>query len=255
MVVGHFGRELGDILADTLSQLRGAYAGDSCLVFGNGPSLTLEIIEEIQESIKGMFSFACNGFCMVFEETKYRPNAVCMSNHYGLKSYLHLYSPETLKFIKAGWEEVIDYVPERIYSLPFSCSHEGGKGLHAKHNELFIGEGNFSRDPQTRNYCGDTVVLDFCVPVAYYMGFKQIFLLGVDCDYTKGYFHPDVIQHSPVGMLSMSSGDDSIAIASYRYTYEYLRSHGRYIYLITPSPKLSFIPTISLQDVIRSRVA
>ena len=38
-----------NILADALSQLRGAYAGESCLVFGNGPSLTLEIIEEIQK--------------------------------------------------------------------------------------------------------------------------------------------------------------------------------------------------------------
>ena len=42
----------------------------------------------------------------------------------------------------------------------------------------------FSSDIDKIVYTGDTVIIDFCIPLAIYMGFSEIYLLGVDSNYT-----------------------------------------------------------------------
>ena len=86
------------------------------------------------------------------------------------------------------------------------------------------------------------------------MGFSEIYLIGVDCDYSKGYFHKDCMKTwAPEGYKGMSTGDYSIILPSYRYTYEYFKSMGRSVYKITESKYLDFIPTkkldVFLKDV------
>ena len=169
-------------MENSILQFHKKYEGKTCLIFGNGPSVTLDLINKIHNSGKELFSFVSNGFCQIFDSTEFRPDAVCMSNHLAVKMYLHLYPRDVFKFIRTGWSEIIDYVPDRVFDLPFACEHGGGAitGHYAPH----IKDGYFSTDPSKVNYCGDTVILDFCIPLAHYMGFSNLYLLGVDCDYT-----------------------------------------------------------------------
>jgi len=229
----------------SIEALKNLYEGRSCLVFGNGPSLTLDLIERVRRTEGEIFTFAANGFCAVFEDTAFRPTAVCMSNHYGVRKYLHRYPKSTLKFLKKGWQEVVADRPERVHSLPFDCDHEMGV-----HREPFIKDDHFTLDPAVKNYCGETVLLDFCIPLAFYMGFSEIYLVGVDCDYSKGYFHPDCELYVPKGFRGMSNGDDSIAIPSFRYAHEFLSRHGRGLWKITESARLDFIPTRPWDEVL-----
>ncbi len=224
-----------------LGELKGKYSGGKCVVLGNGRSLSIELVEQVQSA--AIYSFAVNGFCLIFDETDYRPSAVCMSNYEAIGRFGSSYPIDTLKFFKAGWEQEIDDILENSYGLPFNCDHDLGK-----HNAPFIKDGNFTLDPARENFCGDTVLLEFAIPLSLYMGFKEIYLLGVDCDYSKGYFC-ERYQVSAVGSFKgMVNGDYSIAIPSFRFAKQILNSHGCRIYKLTASNRLDFIETRSLEE-------
>lgn len=221
--------------------VRDKYSGDKCVIFGNGPSLTVDHVKRVIKS--KTFTFVANGFCLIFDKINFTPDVVCMSNYDAIKKYGASYPAETLKFFREGWHQHINYSIENVYELPFSCEHDLGN-----HKGLFIKDGNFTLDPWVENFCGDTVLLDFAVPLAYYMGFKEIYLIGVDCDYPKGYFSAKYSISAKKNFRGMVNNDYSIAIPSYRYVKSFLFSHGRRIYKVTESKRLDFIETCTLED-------
>ncbi|MGR3175984.1 MAG: 6-hydroxymethylpterin diphosphokinase MptE-like protein [Candidatus Scalindua sp.] len=226
-----------------LSNLKGKYSGEKCVILGNGPSLKLELIQRIHSA--NVFSFVANGFCLIFHKTEFQPDAVCMSNYDAIRKFGTQYSQHTFKFFKFGWHEKtrIKENIENVFELPFSCSHEEGK-----HSAPFIKDANFTLDPEKENFCGDTVLLDFAIPVAFYMGFTEMYLCGVDCDYSKGYFSAKYSISAKKNFRGMVNNDYSIAIPSYRYVKGFLFSHGRRIYKVTESKRLDFIETCTLED-------
>ena len=224
--------------------LKDKYIGEKCFVFGNGPSLNASILKMIKDNCD-IFCFATNGFALIFDQIRFFPDAVCMSNYEAIEKYAHLYPDNTVKFLKEGWSDRTKL--SNVYELPFACSHELGV-----HKGAFIKDGNFAENPFEQNFCGDSVVLDFCIPLAYFMGFKYIYLIGVDCDYSKGYFTGKYEKSFREGFKGMINNDFSISIASFKYTYDFLKEKGRQLYKITESKKFDFIPDITLKEIVTS---
>lgn len=229
------------------SDLKGTKAGQACIVLGNGPTLTIDLIEKIKKI--GLFSFSANGFCLIFDKTDFRPDAVCMSNLDAVRNYGLSYPDHTLKFFVQGSEDLIGRKLSGMFELPFSCEHD--KGIH---KDPFIGDKNFSTDPSMINFCGDTVILDFAIPVACFMGFSEIYLCGVDCDYSKGYFCQGYEKRAVGGFRGMIHGDYSIAIPAYKFTKEYLHKNGCRLFRLTPSERLYFIDQVDI-DALSRRLA
>lgn len=225
-----------------VSDLRGVSAGEACLVLGNGPSLTPRLLARIKAS--GVFGFAANGFCAMFAQSDYRPDAVCMSNFDAVRKFGNKYPREVLKFYKRGAAEVLGSDPGNLFELPFACEH--GDGVHAA---PYIKDGNFSLDPSRENFCGDTVLLDFALPVAHYMGFARYYIAGVDCDYSKGYCSKDLQISAKPGFKGMVHGNYSIAIPSWMYAVDFLRGRGCEVYKLTASPRLDFISDVSVEEI------
>ncbi len=227
------------VMLSSAKPVRDKYNGDKCVIFGNGPSLTIDHVKRVIKS--KIFTFVANGFCLIFDKIKFTPDVVCMSNYDAIMKYGAGYPTETLKFFREGWQQHINYNIENVYELPFSCEHDLGN-----HKGSFVKDGNFTLDPWKENFCGDTVLLDFAVPLAYYMGFNEIYLIGVDCDYSKGYFTERYSISAKDTFKGMVNNDYSIAIPSYRYVNNFLTDHGRKIYKLTESKQLGFIETCSL---------
>ena len=220
------------------------FLGKSCVIFGNGPSLTQELIDQINNS--NIASFAANGFCLTFDKSSFRPTFVCMSNYSAIDSYGHLYPDKVVKFFKAGWREasVSPKSIENVHELPFLCSHD-----LSSHGSLFIKDRNFTLNPFKENFCGDTVLLDFAIPLAYYMGFNRVILCGVDTDYSQGYFDSNYITANhpeKLGYKSMSTGDYSIVVSGYKYCHEFFKSNDRILCKLTESKRLGFIEKINI---------
>ena len=112
-------------------------------------------------------------------------------------------------------------------------------------------------------YQGHSVVISFCLPVVYHLGFKDIYLLGCDCDYgierpddPRQYFY-DIDEHKskapPFDWLQSSWASDGPMIRSFAVARKEFESRGRRIYNATAGGKLEVFPRVEFEHVLLQR--
>lgn len=158
--------------------LKDKYKGQRCFVIGNGPSLRKEDLERLKSEI----TFGVNGVYQVFFETSWRPTYYVCIDYYGYAlDHEKINGIEAeKKFIPieralaAGkiYDEVIYY--NRMVNY---VDIKQDKILRSK-------EFKFSENVEEVVFGGQTVLYDVLQFVVY-MGFSEIYLLGVDCNYKQ----------------------------------------------------------------------
>ncbi|MBQ5752187.1 MAG: DUF115 domain-containing protein [Bacteroidaceae bacterium] len=167
-----------------LRALKNVHSGERCFIIGNGPSLTNEDLIRLMK--RGEYTFACNSLIKLFNEIPFRPtyyfaqdNKIILDN----KSEIEAYNGTC--FIKSHYA--------RRYHI---------KGA-TYYNMLFPQPIKFSTQIPHVVYSGQTVTYSM-MQFAAYMGFKEIYLIGVDCNYSAGnsvitaesYFNPKLFNSS-----------------------------------------------------------
>lgn len=149
-----------------IEALKGKYQGEKIFLIGNGPSLTINDLERIQKN--GYKTFACNFINKLFNRTDWRPDFYCCQEDSAtaLNKDFIINSPIKVKIIKEIlrkeiWEKFID-LPDDII-------------LFTSQGSRFV----FSEDVSRIVYDGHTVMFTM-LEFAIYMGFKEIYLIGVD---------------------------------------------------------------------------
>ena len=156
--------------------LKDIHKGKRCFIIGNGPSLKAEDLDKL----KGEITFAANRIFKIFPRTDWRPTYYICIDYlmYGIdyKEINHIDSK--LRFVPleralaAG--EIYDEVT--YYNRVVNCVDiKDGKIVRGK-------EFAFSDNIEDVVYGGQTVLFD-AIQIAAYMGFSEIYLLGVDCGY------------------------------------------------------------------------
>lgn len=151
-----------------IEQLKGLHQGKRCFVIGNGPSLNASDLD----LIRGEYSFAANSIFKIFSTTQWRPT------YYMVQDALYA-------------KGIIKQVPEvkvqhRFISLNvmlknfYYSSHDIGFYLDRSDVENLP---QFSGDFSIKSFEGYTVLYS-AIQLAIYMGFKEIYLLGVDHRYS-----------------------------------------------------------------------
>lgn len=139
--------------------------GGTCAVIGNGPSLRMEDLSKLHRL--GIPTFACNRVYLAFDQTDWRPTYYFMSDRKLLQSY----NGEMDAF-----QTIPCFFPRRFR----------GEAKHGNfYNELdfdFRKEGRFSLDAAKGVYPGGSITTEM-LQFAYYMGFTEIYLIGVDFSY------------------------------------------------------------------------
>ena len=93
-------------------------------------------------------------------------------------------------------------------------------------------------------YNGGTIVIDIAIPLALYLGAKEIILLGVDCDYSKEHHFDDYIEDVAAPPLQ---GDWRQVFVS----YELLKSKINVEILnATKGTKLTIFEKVELENII-----
>ena len=149
-----------------LRGLEGIHLGKRCFIIGNGPSLTsadLDILKANNE-----ITFAFNRIFHIFDSTSWRPT---------------YYISQDEKMLAGSQKEVADLEADIMF-IPAEL--EWYNGIKIKGSTLFHIENCdfnkkplFSEDISKRIYNSRTVVYT-AIQIAVYMGFKEIFLIGVD---------------------------------------------------------------------------
>ena len=153
-----------------LIRYKDKHLGQRCFIVGNGPSLRAEDLEKI----KGEFSFACNKIFKIFDQTSWRPTYFFVEDSLAYKNSLkEIKKIECPKFIS---DLALDL--EKI-SLP----DNGIKFFdYLYYCDTYPDYPPLTVDLTKEVWCAYNVGYQM-LNAAIYMGFKEIYLIGMDFSY------------------------------------------------------------------------
>lgn len=217
-----------------LRSFKGIHKG-RCFVIGNGPSLTTADLRRLMEL--GECTFACNSLIKLFGEIPFTPT---------------YYFAQDNKIILDNKQEIADYKGTRFLKAHYASRYHI-KGV-TYYNMLFpkrpIG---FSNDISRIVYSGQTVTYSM-IQFAAYMGFKEIYLIGVDCNYSAGndviteksYFNPRLFNNN----RSYAPPEVDTNLLAYARAREVCDKRGIKIYNATRGGKLEVFERADLDSVL-----
>ncbi len=152
---------------DKLKELKNVNYGKRCFVIGNGPSLRCEDLELIKDED----SFAANKIYEIFDKTDWRPTYYVLQDRY-VEANLEDINASILFIGDYYWRKNTVNNPRAL------CIHSA----RCFGNDEIV----FSTDISKMVVAQSTVTYAM-IQIAAYMGYKEIYLLGVDHDYILTY--------------------------------------------------------------------
>jgi hypothetical protein len=145
-------------------KLKDKYAGKRCFIIGNGPSLRADDLEMLKEE----YTFAFNRIYYIFEQTDWRPTFYCTQDSKIAKASVNeirekIKTPYIFAPINLKWYEDVDLDTDYFFSP----------------EQAYEAVPVFSEEVSHKIGVGNTVAYT-AIQLAVYMGFSEIYLLGVD---------------------------------------------------------------------------
>ena len=225
-----------------VKKFKDIHKGERCFIIATGPSLTLEDVEKL----KGEITFAVNSCYKLLPKTDWRPTYFVVTDprfmrEYGEEIRSHEKDIKTLLCsddLHYSGANVTQFNSSKWYlNLP-------KKGLVRKIEE-FRKVDYMSRDMSRGIVAGDTVVFSI-LQIAAYMGFKEIYLIGADCNYRGEKQHSDLTQYGYA--CRPDSGD--LIISNYIKAKRYLDKIGVKVYNATRGGLLEVFERVDLDNVL-----
>lgn len=218
-------------------ELRNKYAGETCYILGNGPS-----VKNLDMSLlKGKHTFAVNGFyeSPMFEELN--PEIYCVYDKFEFAKRV-----DVLK-------KMADERPDRI----FLFNRRAIGDMQDKQNCYYVystllptKNGNYY--DLTKNANTFINVLGFCIMCAIFMGFKRIVLLGNDfsrfASKKQHHFYDVDKQIDRKESLFQELQGNAIAITQHGYLAKYCKDHDIEIVNATRESLMDVYPIVDLKD-------
>lgn len=158
------------------------YKGERCFIVATGPSLTTDDLDKIKDE----YSFSMNSGALCFNETLWRPDFYFCQDEYvygKIRNVVENLSQQDLPNVWVSDSIKKKYViPGRFNVFPLHYLD------HKMNHKKGYGEFKFSSDCYSCIYDAYTVTFS-AMQMACYMGFKEIYLLGCDCNYNVPKAH------------------------------------------------------------------
>lgn len=174
-----------------IKTLKDKYKGQRCFIIGNGPSLNkLDI-----NLIKNEYTFGVNSIFYKYDDIGFKPyfytvedGEVMKENHERISNFKCNYN-----FFPSNYRK---YFSKNDKDFFFNLN----RSFYEKKSKFFELP-QFSKDMSKRLYCGQSVTI-VNLQIAYYLGFTEVYLIGMDFSYDQ---RPDDIK---IGNKIISGGDD-----------------------------------------------
>lgn len=207
-----------------IEQYKDIHKGESCFIIGHGPSLRADDLDVLEAN--NAITFSMNLTYHLFDKTSWRPDYYVAADRGMIKRYSYFKWNEHTKR-----KCFIADISEEFWK---NNQSEDNIKYHSIRN-VNIRESKFSDDVSKRVYCGANVVYD-CMQIAAYMGFKKIYLIGMDLvpykqeDEVSGsyinYFEQDNVNVKPQMWIGK-------ILRAYQAAKEYANTHNIQIYNAT----------------------
>lgn len=155
---------------EELKKFKDIHRNRRCFIIGNGPSLRCEDLERIYENRD--ISFGMNRVFKIFEKTRWRPD------YYVIDDF-NAYKNDCLRWLSVDDENM--FVRE-YYNLAGLPDLKAANRYHSTFQNLRDRKPDFTEDISKTIYWGATVTFSV-MQIAAYMGFSEIYLIGMDFNY------------------------------------------------------------------------
>ena len=158
-----------------ITRFHNIHNGEECVIVATGPSLRYEDLEVL--NTLNVHTISMNRIWMAYNKTNWRPEYYVIQDHRYIQEDMEVLDTLDSKavFVCDSCQEYIDREHPSNHFL-FHTQFEYKKSTLPK----------FSTDFARKNYNGATVTYT-CLQLAVYLGFKKIYLLGVDFNIVGNY--------------------------------------------------------------------
>lgn len=162
---------------EKLLQLKGKYNGKIAFIIGNGPSLRMEDLETLKNN--HIFCFASNRINLVFDKTSWRPDC-----YMAIDPLIYRDGDPTIPIVLAEKLKYYIFAEDTYKGIPSNYRSDNVLYFLNQPNSYYVPIHEFSND-SLKYVVGGFTVTYAALQMAYYMGFSKVYLLGVDCNYSK----------------------------------------------------------------------
>jgi len=231
-----------------VKKLKNKHDGERCFIVCTGPSLTVEDVDILKDEI----CFGINSITNIFGSTAWRPKYYAVANHKLLCNQLaEIYKEEGLfcilysnstKHMKITDKEVLYQYPILNFVLKKNEFKLSKKDEYIFSDDIYAG------------VTGGGTTTNAILQVAAYMGFKEIYLIGADCDFCgdQKYFRSGgsdgdyAVKYTDEKAISA----EERSIIGFIKAKEYADSHDFKIYNATRGGKLEVFTRVDLDEVL-----
>lgn len=230
--------------AEQFAKWKDSHKGERCFIVGNGPSLAMNDLELLKDE----FCFGANQIFFAFDKTSWRPDVYLTVN---VDTFL-------------AYRQEIDSLESKIKFIDSKALDYGVEicdALYLKHGTFAENEDFFSDDIGRYYYNGGTVVYT-ALQTAVYMGFKDIYLIGVDNNFTiekskdggviknniQNHFY--TVEEDKRTANLYATVDVKHLSESFKIAQDYAEKNGIRIYNATRGGKLEVFPRVKLEEAI-----
>lgn len=214
------------------------HKGKRCFIVATGPSLKMEDLDLLNE--RKEICFSMNSIFYAFNETDWRPDFYVASDYRIFDEYKGILERLPIENI------FLNDTDKEFWKNPHINNFFK---FHQHYEYCFDRFPKFSDDFSRKSYIGATVTYT-CMQLAVYMGFKEIYLLGVDFSYggekknTKySYFHkPEKTERTVKGFVK------HVTLA-YQSARRYTDTHGIKIFNATRGGKLEVFERVDFDSL------
>ncbi|MCM1157446.1 MAG: DUF115 domain-containing protein [Bacteroidales bacterium] len=217
-----------------LKKFYNKYSGESCFIVSMGPSLTAEDLNKIRYE----FTFGMNSICLKFEELNWYPT------FYGIQDK---YVYEKIKNDVNKIDKIPVFVGSTIKSKEVHDNWIYFPLNSAYHDyEARIGRyfSKVSDDCYSVVYDGYSITYSL-IQLAIYMGFKEIYLIGNDCNYLGDKHH--FVEYGYVDKNHKVVGNRMLA--AYYDLAKYIENTDVKIYNATRGGMLEAFPRVDIDKM------
>lgn len=231
-----------------LKELHNKYHGERCFVICNGPSLT----KEDYIKLKDEYTFGMNYICNWFYETGIETDFFVVQDYWNRARYMK----DDFDKLKKSKLFISDHIYRKYgfdYDGDCNLMPASLKNLHYPQKMR-----RFQTDLRKGVSIGRSVAYP-CLELAYYFGFREIYLIGADCDIKQGVTHPEAeglygsfedkefaAEHVHGYEKELSNG----LIMDQEIAYKFTLKSDLKIYNATRGGALKFYPRVDLDDVL-----
>lgn len=151
--------------------------GNRCFIIGNGPSLKLDDLEKLRKE----FTFASNTIYALYEHTNWRPTYYCAGDPFFCNQMMS--DKKNLKIVTDGCQAAFTSVVGEGFQYRDDIDITHIYYFRRVEDSLSNKLPEFSVDCSEQTYLAGTITYEM-LQFAVYMGFKEIYLLGMDFNYS-----------------------------------------------------------------------